>query len=323
MLFHCMKKTQNITFTGNKTKALDVLFNDTAIAQALYRMNVFVVDHDPHGQRLSNSMMPDKDVMEQLHYDPSKWLDYVHEDDRERVRLIWETVIVGKKDIFEAEYRFLVNGEYRWIANKGTMVYRSEDGQPELYIAADRDITEERRLRQLLEEERERLAQLVIRDDFLNIPNRRYLETKQSQFFANDGHTPVAVLVLDIDNFKQLNTHLTHQGGDLVLERVVKTLQTCLSRSDILARYGGDEFVVILPNTAFEDAQYTAQRLLDAVSQISIPEMNNALLSISVGLAYCTPTPAEPFWQYFEEADKLLLQAKARGKAQVHSKNLP
>lgn len=318
-----MKKTQNTTFMGNKTKALDVLFNDTAIAQALYRMNVFVVDHDPDGQRISNSMMPDKDVMAQLHYDPSKWLDYVHEDDRERVRLIWETVIVGKKDIFEAEYRFLVDGEYRWIANKGTMVYRSEDGQPELYIAADRDITEERRLRQLLEEERERLAQLVIRDDFLNIPNRRYLETKQSQFFANDGHTPVAVLVLDIDNFKQLNTHLTHQGGDLVLERVVKTLQTCLSRSDILARYGGDEFVAILPNTAFEDAQYTAQRLLDAVSQISIPEMNNALLSISVGLVYGTPTPAEPFWQYFEEADKLLLQAKARGKAQVHSKNLP
>ena len=308
---------------ARKQKALDVLFNDPLISAALARVNVFVINHYPGGRDVISSLIPNEDFEAQPFYDPLMWLEYVHPDDRDLTRIAWDAVVQGKNDVFEGEYRFLVDGEYRWIANKGTVISRTEDGQPELYIGADRDITEERRLRDLLEEETERLAHLVIKDDFLNIPNRRYLETKQAQFFIADGGTPIAVLVLDIDNFKQLNTHLTHHGGDEVLQALVSKVQACIRPTDTLIRYGGDEFVLILPNAVADCAQATAQRILDGVREIHLPAMSDDMsISVSIGLVHGSPTVTQDFWAYFEEADTQLLLAKKLGKAQIQRKLL-
>lgn len=309
---------------ARKQKILDVLFNDPSISAALARVNVFVINHYSGGRDVSASLIPNEDFSAQTSYDPLMWLEYVHPDDRELTRQAWNSIVQGESDVFEGEYRFLVDGEYRWIANKGTVVTRSEDGLPALYLGADRDTTEERRLRDLLEEEKERLAQLVIKDDFLNIPNRRYLETKQSQFFIADGRTPMAVLVLDIDNFKQLNTDLTHHGGDEVLQIFIRHVSTCLESTDILARYGGDEFVLILPNASQEYAQAKAQCILDTVSQIDLSAMrDNLSVSVSIGLVHGLPAAPQDFWSYFEAADSQLLLAKQLGKAQMQSKLLP
>ncbi|AEF53187.1 sensor domain-containing diguanylate cyclase [Marinomonas posidonica] len=306
-----------------KQKTLDVLFNDPSITAALARVNVFVINHYSGGRDVISSLIPDADFAAQVSYDPLMWLDYVHPDDRDVTRQAWNDIVEGISDVFEGEYRFLVDGEYRWIANKGTVITRAEDGMPELYIGADRDITAERQLCDLLEGEKERLTQLVIRDDFLNIPNRRYLETKQSQFFIADGRTPMAVLVLDIDNFKQLNTDLTHHGCDKVLQTFVRHISTCLQPMDILARYGGDEFVLILPNATLDDAQAKAQCILDVVSHIDLSSMKDDLfVSVSIGLVHGLPKVTEDFWTYFEEADAQLLLAKKLGKAQIQSKVL-
>lgn len=308
---------------ARKQKALDVLFNDPSISNALARVNVFVINHYSGGRDVSSSLIPDEDFTAQPSYDPLMWLEYVHPDDRAITEHAWQAIVQGDSDVFEGEYRFLVDGEYRWIANKGTVINRTEDGTPELYIGADRDITEERRLRDLLEAEKERLAQLVIKDDFLNIPNRRFLETKQSQFFIADGRTPMAVLVLDIDNFKQLNTDLTHHGGDEVLQTFVRHVSTCLQSTDILVRYGGDEFVLVMPKATLDYAQAKAQSILDAVSRIDLSAMGeNLSISVSIGLAHGMPTVTQDFWMYFEEADSQLLLAKELGKEQIQSKVL-
>ncbi|RCX08484.1 GGDEF domain-containing protein [Marinomonas foliarum] len=303
-----------------KQKLLDVLFEDPVISQALTQINAFVIDHYPDGLRITNSL---EGLARESSNDAFTWIESIHPEDRERVRSEWSKVVFGHEDFFESEYRFMIQGEYRWISLKGSMISRSSDGEPELYIAADRDITEERRLRQLLEEERALLAQLVIRDEFLNILNRRYLETKQSHFFRNDGQTPVAVLVLDIDNFKQLNTRLTHHGGDMVLQAVVGAIQTCLSRLDILARYGGDEFVLVFPQSSFEYAHDIAEQILDVVSKVEVPKISDMTISASIGLVHGNPVEGQDFWSYFEEADALLLLAKKLGKAQIQSKLLP
>ena len=302
---------------ARKQKILDVLFEDSVIAQALTRINVFVIDHYPDGMRITNSI---KGEARQSSHDAFTWIESIHPEDRARVRSEWGRVVSGHEDFFESEYRYMIRGEYRWISIKGSMISRTSDGGPELYIAVDRDITEERRLRQLLEEERARLAQLVIRDEFLSIFNRRYLETKQSHFFRTDGQTPIAVLVLDIDNFKQLNTRLTHHGGDMVLQAVVSAIQTCLGSLDILARYGGDEFVLIFPQSTADYAHDIAQRILDTVSKIDFPTISDISVSVSIGLVHGSPTEGQDFWHYFEEADALLLLAKKLGKAQVQSK---
>jgi len=308
---------------ASKQKALDVLFNDPSISAALARVNVFVINHYSGGRDVSASLIPNEDFSAQTSYDPLMWLEYVHPDDRAETEQAWQAIVQGDSDVFEGEYRFLVDGEYRWIANKGTVINRAEDGTPELYIGADRDITEERRLRDLLQAEKERLAQLVIKDDFLNIPNRRYLETKQSQFFIADGRTPIAVLVLDIDNFKQLNTDLTHHGGDEVLHTFVRHVSSCLQPTDILARYGGDEFVLVLPKATLDYAQAKAQSILDAVNSIDLSAMGeNLSISVSIGLVHGLPEVTQDFWTYFEEADAQLLLAKELGKEQIQSKVL-
>lgn len=314
-----MKKITKLPVDPRKQKILDVLFEDSVIAQALTSINVFVIDHYPDGMRITNSI---KGEARQSSHDAFTWIESMHPEDRARVRSEWERVVLGHEDFFESEYRYMIRGEYRWISIKGNMISRTSDGGPELYIAVDRDITEERRLRQLLEEERARLAQLVIRDEFLSIFNRRYLETKQSHFFRTDGQTSIAVLVLDIDNFKQINTRLTHHGGDMILQAVVSAIQTCLESLDILARYGGDEFVLIFPQSTPEYAQATAQRILDVVAKIDFPTTIDVSLSVSIGLVHGSPIEGQDFWSYFEEADALLLQAKSLGKAQVQSKIL-
>lgn len=309
---------------ARKQKAYEVLFDDPKVAAALERVNVFVGDCRSNSKRISESILPSED-----HFDSSgavshfKWLDYVHPDDRERVTIQWKSVWQGSIDSYEDTYRFLTNGEYRWISHRGTMVYRSEEGEPELYIAADLDITEEYKLRKLLEIERERLAKLVIKDDFLDIPNRRYLETKQSQFFITDGKTPVSVLVLDLDNFKQLNTELTHKGGDKVLQETVKVIKNNLRYKDVVARYGGDEFVVVLPECSFQNAEETAQTIMHQVSLMHFSWSKDLSFSISVGLYHGYPDSSQNFWGYFEEADKLLLEAKRSGKAQMKSQIAP
>ena len=314
-----MKKITKSTIHARKQKLLDVLFDDPIVAQALTRINVFVINHYPDGLRITNNI---NGKAGQSSHDAFTWIESIHPEDKERVRTEWEKVVFGNEDFFESEYRYMIRGEYRWISIKGSMISRTEDGKPELYIAVDRDITEERRLRQLLEEERARLAQLVIRDEFLSIFNRRYLETKQSHFFRTDGQTPIAVLVLDIDNFKQINTRLTHHGGDMVLQAVVGAIQTCLGSLDILARYGGDEFVLIFPQSTPDYAHDIALRILDTVSRIDFPTISDMSISVSIGLVHGSPTEEQDFWHYFEEADALLLLAKKLGKAQVQSKIL-
>ena len=302
-------------FVDIKAKALDVLFSDSKIAAAMARVHVFVVDHGDEYVRVSPSLVPQE--VERTRKDAQKWLEFVHPEDLERVRQQWQKVVYGDDDLFEEVFRFRVDGgDYRWVSHVGTMVYRYCDGRPSLYIGADRDVTEERLLQQLLEQERAKLARQIILDDFLNIPNRRFLDTQQYRFFVNDTSTPVAVMVFDVDHFKQLNTLLTHKGGDEALQQIVKRVQSCLGGDDILARYGGDEFVVVLPNAHLEHASDVALDMLASVSSIPAPT-DDCHISISIGLCQGYPGEDVTFWDYFGEADKLLFEAKKQGRARV------
>ncbi|WP_428242937.1 sensor domain-containing diguanylate cyclase [Gynuella sp.] len=302
-----------------KARIAEVLFDNPKVAEAMARVNVFVVDHRPDSKRITASLLPDQAGAESEH-DLYGWLEYIHPEDREVIRRQWQDVMTGKCDVFEATYRFQVKGQcYRWISNLGTMVYRSDNDQPGFYIGVDRDITEERRLQQLLEEERARLAHMLIYDSFLNIPNRRYLDSQQTLFFHNDGQTPLAVLVLDVDNFKDINTELTHKGGDMVLHQVVDVLRECLGPDDVLARYGGDEFVVVLPRSSLDQSRQMARCMIDIVKTITLPGEKLGQCSISIGLYQGCPLPEQNFWDYFEQADRLLFVAKKAGKARFQS----
>lgn len=167
------------------------------------------------------------------------------------------------------------------------------------------------------------LESLAKLDGLTNIPNRRALEEVLIQEWqrACRNHTPLAVIMLDIDSFKAYNDHYGHCAGDLCLKAVAGALQRQLSRAaDTLARYGGEEFTVVLPETDFGGAQDVAERLRAAIDALAIEHAHSDAsphVTISVGFASTSHPSGKEFTTLLESTDKMLYQAKATGRNRV------
>ncbi len=158
-----------------------------------------------------------------------------------------------------------------------------------------------------LEASNARLEALASRDELTGIANRRQLITlsEHAMRHARRQHTPLALLILDIDGFKAINDTRGHLAGDAILRKVAQTLADTLRESDLLGRFGGDEFVAVLPDTRAEDARHLAERLRGAVTQ---------RCGCTLGLGIADFTPHDDFASLVERADRALLRAKrARG----------
>lgn len=155
--------------------------------------------------------------------------------------------------------------------------------------------------------------------------NRQQLDEriKQEISSAKRKHTPLCVIMTDIDFFKRVNDTYGHSTGDLVLKTVAKIIRTHLREYDIAARYGGEEFVIILPSTKKDEAQNVAERLRKAIEKkvIDIEKVNtkneqkNISVTISLGV-YNYKSSDKPA-NVIMNADKALYQAKENGRNQV------
>ncbi len=155
--------------------------------------------------------------------------------------------------------------------------------------------------------------------------NRQQLDERIKQEISNAkrNHTPLCVIMTDIDFFKRVNDTYGHSTGDLVLKTVAKIMRSHLREYDIAARYGGEEFVIILPSTKEDEAQHVAERLRKAIEKkiIDIEKVNtknnekNISVTISLGVYsyHLNDKPANVIMN----ADKALYQAKENGRNQV------
>ncbi|MEK9804473.1 MAG: diguanylate cyclase, partial [Curvibacter sp.] len=123
-----------------------------------------------------------------------------------------------------------------------------------------------------------------------------------------------AVLMIDVDHFKRINDTHGHEAGDEVLRRVAKTLAANTRESDLLARFGGEEFILLLPDTGLEAAQTVAEKLRHAVA--SHPDRLAGPITVSIGLACATPQDADEN-AALKLADHRLYEAKAAGRNRV------
>lgn len=168
---------------------------------------------------------------------------------------------------------------------------------------------------------RRTLAEQAITDPLTGLPNRRYmeefLEAELGRIRRYGGECAVAMV--DVDDFKHYNDSLGHLAGDEVLRMLAEAMQEDVRVSDVVARFGGEEFGIIMVNTGPEEAAEAAERVRRRVEERSFPEEEiqpGGDLTVSVGYA-CCPRDGETYQELIERADEALYEAKRRGKNRI------
>ena len=160
---------------------------------------------------------------------------------------------------------------------------------------------------------------MAIIDPLTGLYNRRYaIPTlmRVAEAAQMDGSV-FAVMVVDLDRFKSVNDRFGHAAGDVVLARVAQRMAANLRASDMLARIGGEEFLVVLPNTTYAEAQVAAERLCKVVKEtpVCLDDGSEVCMTVSIGLAFSGMT--ENAVDLIDTADQALLRSKSSGRDRV------
>lgn len=199
---------------------------------------------------------------------------------------------------------------------------RSQSRLMDVQIAMNADLEEKVRIRtNELEAANKRLEILSTTDGLTGLLNRRYFDEcyEQAYLDACRRNEPLAVLMIDIDHFKQLNDEHGHRFGDICLIQAGKMIkETTEHNNAICARYGGEEFVVILPKATLEQARETAESLrLAFAGHVVRDNDNESVMTVSIGLTVDQPVDRAAWEKLLQAADSLLYTAKRNGRNQV------
>lgn len=238
----------------------------------------------------------------------SEYLEIVHPEDRDRylatVNAAWE-----QAGVCTNEYRVIRHdGRVAWLSSRGKTLADSA-GKVYRMIGVSQDITERKR-----QEEEARF--LAYHDTLTGLPNRRLLDDRlrQATFLAQRRDTRVAVMVIDLDHFKQVNDALGHRAGDAVLREAAHRIAGCVRKADTLARHGGDEFVVVIPDLHQDgDSQVVAEKILRALEPAFRVDGRDFTIGASIGISVF-PTDAGDGEGVLRNADVAMYRAKQLGR---------
>jgi diguanylate cyclase (GGDEF)-like protein len=165
----------------------------------------------------------------------------------------------------------------------------------------------------------EKVERLSITDELTQVFNRRYLTRRLDEEFAKAERyrTPLSVLLIDLDHFKRINDRFGHQVGDQALRTVAALIRSNLREVDVVGRYGGEEFLVLLPHTPGPDALAVANKIRAAVESTELPGHAELKLSLSAGVATFPELDVGTVDELVARADQALYAAKSTGRNQV------
>jgi diguanylate cyclase (GGDEF)-like protein len=195
---------------------------------------------------------------------------------------------------------------------------------------AMRRAAEERLHESLVELERakKQLEQIATIDSLTGIPNRRSIDDalRREWLKAMRSSEPLAVVMIDIDHFKNYNDCYGHQAGDVCLKQVAHAIRASLRRpTDYVGRYGGEEFIVLLTQSDWEKAKKMAEKIFESICLLNIPHSaspTSEVVTISAGVNVVIPMPKLSISSLIHQADEALYQAKHNGRNQfvLHQK---
>jgi diguanylate cyclase (GGDEF)-like protein/PAS domain S-box-containing protein len=273
-----------------------------------------------------------------LHNNVLTWETVMHPDDYSRVMALFDDYLNQRAPGYQAEYRCRrQDGTYIWIEDRGYILARNTDGSVARMVGAHRSIEDKKRLLEQLERRNHSLEALVEErtrelsrvnqqlqiqleenrklaetDALTSVANRYRLEKTLPQECdrAQRFRQPLSLIAMDIDDFKIINDHYGHALGDAALVQVVECLKSCGRDGDLLSRWGGDEFILILPNTPLTDARDIAETIRHKL--MNLLPVGDFQVTMSFGVV-----------QRFEEeqqtgllarADQALYRSKVMGK---------
>lgn len=242
---------------------------------------------------------------------PEEWLNRVHPEDIERVKAQIAAHLEGLTPHFESEHRMLHrDGTYRWVLSRGIAI-RDADGKASRMAGSETDISRHK----LAEKE---LLHDVFHDELTGLPNRALFidrlgfaigRTKQP------GNYSFALLFLDVDRFKIVNDSLGHKTGDKLLIAIARRLKACLRSGATVARFGGDEFAILLDDVQnVSDATRVADRIQKKLAAPFNLSGQEVFVTASIGIAPSAAECERPE-DLLHNADMAMYRAKARGKA--------
>ena len=233
-----------------------------------------------------------------------------HPDDRAALQKNRQDHFDGITPIYINEHRILCkNGHWKWVLSRGTVISRDAQGQPLRMIGTHTDITERKASEALI-------WQQAHFDALTGLPNRNMLRDRLTQEIKKcrrDG-LQLACLFIDLDHFKEVNDTLGHGSGDQLLVEAARRIRSCLREIDTVARMGGDEFTVVLPEVPDPGSlEPVLHKLLDALGAAFELGDQRVFVSASIGVTIY-PLDAGDIEDLLKHADQALYVAKGAGR---------
>lgn len=236
------------------------------------------------------------------------WINALHSDDVKTVlENLREALQIGNE--YQAELKLVSPlGQVRWV-DFNTQVLFNDQGSVQGFLGTFADITE-----RLVHQER--LRHVAEYDTLTGLANRNLFQDRlQQAFYASErDDSEVTVFFMDLDGFKDINDSLGHDTGDKLLQQVAERVLNTLRRNDTVARFGGDEFVVLLSHHDKEsDVAGVATKIIEVIAQPFVIDGHNIYVTASIGIASGTSLNSSSE-QILKQADAALYLAKAEGK---------